>query len=102
MQEFTDPDTGNIVPAIVATCVWAAVGIALDVYLVATGKSHLMTDVLRTKAGKLALAILGLHVVDVLGRADPFSATAKVIRTRQGRVVLVPATTALSDVATRN
>ena len=102
MQEFTDLESGNIVPALVATGIWLAVGAALDVYLVATGKKYLITDVLRTKVGKLFLAILGLHVVDVLGRADPFSATAKVIRTRRGTVVLVPVNQSLSDVTTSN
>lgn len=90
MDEFTDLDTGNIVPALVATGVWLAVGAALDMYLVSTNKSHVITDVLRTKPGRAFLAVLCLHVANVLGKADPFSAVAYVVKTKRGVPVLVP------------
>jgi hypothetical protein len=34
--------------------------------------------------------VLCLHVVNVLGRADPFRAAATVIQTKRGALVLVP------------
>lgn len=90
MDGYIELDGDNYVPAIVATGVWLAVGAALDVYLVATNKSRLITDVLRTKPGKLFLTVLCLHVVNILGKADPFSAAARVVRTRSGAKILVP------------
>ncbi len=83
MDGSTELDDGNIIPAIVATGIWLAVGAALDMYLVSTKKSHVITDVLRTKPGRAFLVVLCLHVVNVLGRADPFSAVAYVIKERQ-------------------
>ncbi len=103
MDEFTAIDEGNIVPALVATGVWLAVGAALDVYLVSTNKSHVITDVLRTKPGKAFLIVLGLHVANILGKADPFSAAAYAIKYRRGVPVLVPIpspTPSLTDVLT--
>lgn len=100
MDAFTDPSEGNIVPALVATGVWLAVGAALDAYLVATNKSHVITDVLRTAPGKAFLVVLGLHVADRLGRADPFRAAAYVIKTRRGIPILVPVSPSLSDALT--
>lgn len=100
MDGYTELDEDNFLPAIVATGVWLTVGAALDAYLVATNKSRLITDVLRTKAGRVFLVMLCLHVVNVLGRADPFSAAAYVIKTRKGVPVLVPVSTptpSLSD-----
>ena len=90
MDEFTDLSDGDILPALVATGVWLAVGAALDVYLVSTNKSHVITDVLRTRPGKVFLGVLCLHVANLLGKADPFSAAAYVIRTKRGVSVLVP------------
>lgn len=84
MDEYTEPNESNFLPALVATGVWLSVGAALDVYLVATNKSHLISDVLRTKPGKVFMIVLSLHVMNVLGRADPFSATARAIQTRGG------------------
>jgi hypothetical protein len=92
VDEFTDLDAGNIVPALVATGVWLAVGAALDIYLLRSNKSHLITDVLR---------VLGLHVADVLGKADPFSGAGRFIKTRRGVVMLVPVPS-LSDADTGN
>jgi hypothetical protein len=86
----TEPNEDNFLPAIVATGIWLGVGVALDVYLVVTNKSRLITDVLRTKFGKMFLTVLCLHVVNVLGRADPFRAAATVIQTKRGALVLVP------------
>lgn len=100
MDGYTEPDEVNFLPALVATGVWLAVGVALDVYLVATNKSRVITDVLRTKPGKVFLTVLCLHVANVLGRADPFSAVAHAIQTRKGMPVIVPVpafTPALSD-----
>lgn len=88
MDEFTALDEGTIIPALVATLVWLGMGAALDVYLVRSRRSHLITDVLRTKPGKLFLAVLCLHVANILGPADPFRAVAGVIHTKQ--VVIVP------------
>jgi hypothetical protein len=101
VDEFTDLDAGNIVPALVATGVWLAVGAALDIYLLRSNKSHLITDVLRTPPGKIFLTVLGLHVVDVLGKADPFSGAGRFIKTRRGVVMLVPVPS-LSDADTGN
>lgn len=100
MDEFTDLDGGSIVPALVATGIWLGVGAALDAYLVATNKSHVITDVLRTVPGKAFLVVLGLHVADRLGRADPFRAAAYVIKTRRGVPVLVPVSPSLTDALT--
>lgn len=88
MDEFTDLDGGSLIPALVATGVWLGVGAALDVYLVTTNKSRYITHVLRTKPGKVFLALLCLHVVDILGKADPFRAAQYVIQAK--RVVVVP------------
>ncbi len=83
MDGYTDLDDVNFIPALVATGVWLGIGAALDVYLVATNKSRLITDVLRTKPGKAFLIVLCLHVVDVLGRVDPFRAAAFAIYARK-------------------
>ena len=84
MDEFTEVDPNHFTHALVATGIWLGVGAALDVYLLATKKSHLITHVLRTNPGKVFLAVLCLHVMDVLGPADPFRATASAIKARQG------------------
>lgn len=89
MDGYTDLDD-NFVPALVATGIWLGVGAALDVYLLRSHRSRLITDVLRTKPGRLFLIVLCLHVVNVLGRADPFHAAAYVVQSRKGVPVLVP------------
>lgn len=95
MDEFTDLDEGSILPALVATGVWLTVGAALDVYLISTNKSHAITDVLRTAPGKMFLIVLSLHVANILGRADPFSAAARAVKTKRGLPV-----SSLSDAVT--
>lgn len=90
MDGYIELEKDDYRPAVIATGVWLGVGAALDVYLVATNKSRLITDVLRTKPGRMFLVLLCLHVVNVLGRADPFSAAGRVIRTRKGALVFVP------------
>lgn len=95
---YTELDVvDNFVPALVATSVWVAVGVALDVYLVSTNRSHLITDILRTKPGKVGLAVLCLHVVNVLGRVDPFRAAAYALQVR--KAVLVSELTGTSTVS---
>lgn len=101
MAGSTELDADDFLPAIIATGVWLSVGAALDVYLVATNRSRLITDVLRTKPGRAFLAVLCLHVVNVLGRADPFRAAAYVIQTKKGVPTLVPISDlSLSDALT--
>lgn len=103
MDGYIEIDEDNYIPAIIATGIWLGVGAALDIYLVATNKSRVITDVLRTKPGKAFLTLLCLHVVNILGRADPFRAAAFVIQTRKGVPVLVPvsaSTHSLSDAFT--
>lgn len=92
MDEFAVLEPVSIVPAIVATSVWVAVGAAMDIYLVTKNKS-VITDVLRTPAGKVLLAVLGLHVVDVLGKADPFKAAGKAVTYRSRRAHYLGAVT---------
>lgn len=97
MDEFTAlPDVRDIRPAMVATGIWLGVGVALDVYLIAKRKECLITDVLRTPPGKVFLAVLGLHVVNCLGKADPFRAAAYLINTRLAKAADTAAT-ALTD-----
>lgn len=98
MDGFTEVEKVNFVPALVATGVWLGVGAALDAYLVASRKDRVITDVLRTKPGKVFLAVLCLHVANLLGRADPFSAVAAAIR--RGEVIIVPVPVELSDALT--
>lgn len=83
MDGFTElTDDRDLRPALVATGIWLGTGIALDVYLLAKRKECLITDVLRTKPGKAFLIVLGLHVANCLGKADPFRAAAHVINGR--------------------
>lgn len=82
MDGYTELNEDNFLPAIVATGVWLGVGAALDVYLVASKKPRVITDVLRTKPGKVFLTMLCLHVMNALGPVDPFSAAARAIRSR--------------------
>lgn len=103
MDESINPDKGSIAPALVATGIWMGVGAALDVYLVVKNKPYLITHVLRTKFGKFFLVVLFLHVMDVLGKADPFRVALNVIKTTVSDPVRVPVslfTTSLSDFPT--
>lgn len=93
MDAFTETiDAIDFRPALVATGIWVAVGLALDAYLVVKQKDRLITDVLRTKPGKVGLIVLGLHVANCLGKADPFRAAASLINSRTAHVVVVPLT----------
>lgn len=99
MDGFTaQPDGLDYRSAVIATGVWVGIGLALDAYLVAKGKTYLMTDVLRTKPGKIGLAVLGLHVINCLGRADPFRAAAGVINWRVAAATTAAATAAVEVV----
>lgn len=60
----------------------------LDVLLMVKRKTYLITDVLRTKPGMTFMAILMLHVVNLLGKADPFRAAAGGINKRWLRIEL--------------
>lgn len=87
MDRFTGQADGlKLRPAVVATCVWVGVGLALDAYLLVKQEDYLITDVLRTKVGKVGMAVLGLHVVNCLGKADPFRAAAAVVNWRLATV----------------
>lgn len=63
--------TDDLTPAIVATGAWLGFGAALDAILIHEGKRP-MTHALRTPAGLVFWALLGLHLINVLGRRDPF------------------------------
>lgn len=88
MIKFTARTDAAYVPALAATGVWLGVGAALDVYLVATHKERVITDVLRTKPGKTLLIVLCLHVVNTLGPADPFRFVAGIIANKFPRIEL--------------
>ena len=90
MDKFTELNEDSITPAIVATGIWLTVGAVLDIYLVRMNKSYVITDVLRTKPGKIFLTMLCLHVVNVLGQADPFRAIFHVVQRRDNVSVLRP------------
>lgn len=94
MDGFTEQtDVLDLRPALVATGIWVSVGLALDAYLLVRGKDRpcgVMTDVLRTKPGKIGLAVLCLHVANRLGRVDPFRAAASLIN---GRTSSIPVLT---------
>jgi hypothetical protein len=91
---FTEQiDVYDYRPAIAATGVWIALGLALDAYLLAKRKNRLISDVLRTKPGRVFLVVFVLHIVNVLGKADPFSFAGSKITARLDR-----AAQALTDV----
>lgn len=93
MDWFTAQSDGlNYRPAVVATGAWVGIGFALDAYLLVKRKDRLISDVLRTKPGRAFLIVFVLHIVNVLGRADPFSAAGSMVTAR-----LAKAVPALSD-----
>jgi hypothetical protein len=71
----------DLTPALVAAGAWLAFGAALDVVLVHEGHRPI-THALRTPAGSAFLAVLCLHVADVLGPLDPFRRVAGCIPRR--------------------
>lgn len=82
MAAYTVPAKyDGILPAVAATAAWLGTGAALDIYLVSNHKRPI-TDVLRTAPGKLFLVVLGLHVANYLGKADPFRGAAVLIQRR--------------------
>lgn len=82
MPEYTRTSRyAGLLPAAVATGAWLATGAVLDVYLVANNKRPI-TDVLRTIPGGLFLTVLCLHVVNKLGKVDPFCAVSGVVQSR--------------------
>lgn len=87
MDGYTERSDGfNYRPAVVATSAWVGIGLALDAYLLVKRKDRLISDVLRTKPGKAFLIMFILHIMNGLGRADPFSAAASMLN---GRLVKV-------------
>jgi hypothetical protein len=62
--------------AAILTAVIAAEIAAVDVWLLRHQRASI-TEVLRTRTGRATLAVICLHVVDVLGVVDPFSALGK-------------------------
>jgi hypothetical protein len=80
---FTDQiDSDTYLHAAVATGIWLATGVVLDVWLIITGRKRLISDVFRTRLGKTVLAVFCLHVIDRLGRADPFKLAGAMIAAR--------------------
>jgi hypothetical protein len=73
--------TDDLTPALVAAAAWLTFGAALDVVLVHEGHRPI-THALRTPAGSAFLAVLCLHVADVLGPLDPFRRAAGCIPRR--------------------
>lgn len=86
MDRFTDQaDVFDYRPAIAATGAWIALGLAFDAYLLAKRKDRLISDVLRTKPGRVFLVVFILHIVNVLGKADPFRFAGSKITARLDR-----------------
>lgn len=75
-------DEASLTHALVATAFWLGVGAALDVYLIRSKRSKLISDVFRTKPGKIGLAVFCLHVGQFLGKLDPFSYAGDRIKPR--------------------
>jgi hypothetical protein len=71
----------DLTPALVAAGAWLGFGAALDVILVHEGHRPI-THALRTPMGSVFLAVLCLHVADVLGPVDPFRRVAGCIPRR--------------------
>lgn len=59
--------------------------LAGDIWLMASDRQP-VTAWLRTRTGRTCLALLGLHVADVLGPADPFRGVAAVAGMVKGRL----------------
>lgn len=86
MDGFTEQvDEIDFRPALVATGTWIALGLAFDAYLIARRKNRLISDVLRTKPGKVFLVVFILHIVNCLGKVDPFSYAGSKITARLDR-----------------
>lgn len=85
MAGYTErTDVLNYRDAVIATGAWIGVGLALDAYLLIKRKDCLISDVIRTKPGKVFLIVFVLHIVNVLGRVDPFRAAASIVN---GRII---------------
>ena len=69
----------DLTAAWAATITWLGVGATLDIILIRKNERPI-THVLRTPAGLAFLAVLGLHVIDVLGPLDPFRAVGRLVR----------------------
>lgn len=85
-------DSETYLHAAVATGIWLSTGILLDVYLITTRRKRLISDVFRTRFGKTILVVFCLHVIDKLGRADPFKlagamVTARMVVAEAGAIV---------------
>jgi hypothetical protein len=75
-------DSATYLHAAVATGIWLSTGLLLDAYLIATRRERLISDVFRTRLGKTVLAVFCLHVIDRLGRADPFKLAGAMVAAR--------------------
>lgn len=85
-------------PAIIATLVWLGVGVALDVYLIWTRRQRLISDVFRTKLGKMVLALFCIHIIDKFGRVDPFHIAGARIESWSIRPAAVNVSASLTEV----
>lgn len=78
MDEFTETlEALSYRPAVVATAAWVGIGIGLDVWLIRTRKSRLISEVFRTLPGASFLLVFCLHVAGKLGKLDPFHYTVQ-------------------------
>lgn len=99
MVESTELIEGDTyLPAAAATGVWLATGILLDVYLITTRRKRLISDVFRTRLGKTVLVVFCLHIVDRLGRVDPFKLAGAMIAARMVVTEAGAIVTELTDV----
>ena len=73
--------SADLKPAIIATVAWLTVGAVLDVKLV-HDRHRPITHALRTRPGVAFLALLCLHVADLLGPFDPFRVVARAVPRR--------------------
>lgn len=86
MKRYTASTTDDFRHALAATLAWLGLGAILDVYLLIARKEVLISDIMRTGPGFTVLMVFLMHVVNVLGRFDPFRAAAGVVDSRLIRV----------------
>lgn len=84
MAGYTETDKirdNGFIAAWVVTTIWMIIGIVFDVGLLRK-KVRLMSDVFRTKTGLVILTVFYLHILDKLGRLDPFKAAGNALTRR--------------------
>ena len=97
MDAFTEQiDSDTYLHAAVATGIWVGTGLLLDAYLIATRRKRLISDVLRTRFGKTLLVVFCLHVLDRLGKIDPFRFAGAMLA---ARVVVTEANVIVTELA---